>query len=83
MAAGQCGRSHVGLVPQQHGRLWLEFLPAYAPELNCGCTGSSTNCPTSIPFRAVEPSGAPGTPPYAAPDHSVIASWQQADLFLL
>jgi len=21
-------------VPQQRGRLWLEFLPAYAPELN-------------------------------------------------
>ena len=46
-------RSHLvwDFVRQQRGRLWLEFLPAYAPELNpwsiCGRTGNNTNYPTS------------------------------------
>src|SRR3989441_8387402 len=40
-------------VRQQRGRLWLEVLPAYAPELTrsstCGRTGSTMNCRTSVP----------------------------------
>src|SRR5438309_10475246 len=40
-------------VRQQHGRLWLEFLPADAPERTrsstCGRTGSTMNCRTSVP----------------------------------
>src|SRR5436305_9960789 len=40
-------------VRQQRGRLWLEFLPAYAPERTrsstCGRTGSTMNCRTSVP----------------------------------
>jgi transposase len=39
-------------VRQQRGRLWLEFIPAYAPELNpwsiCGRTGNSTSFRTSV-----------------------------------
>jgi len=50
----RCHRSRMvwDFVRQQHGRVWLEFLPAYAPELNrwstCGRIGSITNCPTSV-----------------------------------
>ena len=46
-------RSHLvwDFVRQQRGRLWLEFLPAYAPELNpveyLWSPGNNTNYPTS------------------------------------
>jgi hypothetical protein len=44
-------------VREQRGRIWLEFLPAYAPELNpveyLWSTGSSMSCRTSAP----KPSG--------------------------
>ena len=33
-AAGHRSRAEWDFVPQQRGRLWLHFLPAYAPELN-------------------------------------------------
>jgi DDE superfamily endonuclease len=53
-------RSHlVGeFVAGQRGRLTLDYLPAYAPELNPGSTsgviGNITSCPTST--RATSPS---------------------------
>jgi len=41
-----------GYVRAQRGRLWLEFLPAYAPELNpveyLWSHGSNTNCRTFV-----------------------------------
>ncbi len=49
---GHRSRAVWDFVQQQRGRLWLEFLPAYAPELNpwsiCGRTGNSMSCPTSV-----------------------------------
>src|SRR5665811_2113716 len=50
---GHRSRAVWQFVQQQKGRLWLEYLPAYAPELNqwsiCGPIGNSTNYPTSAP----------------------------------
>jgi hypothetical protein len=47
------GRIVRDFVASQNGRLTLEFLPGYAPELNpvdtCGVTGSSLNCRTCVP----------------------------------
>jgi transposase len=34
MACGVIAAGWFGFVRQRHGHLWLEFLPAYAPELN-------------------------------------------------
>ena len=49
---GHRSRAVWDFVRQQRGRLWLEFLPAYAPELTrssiSGRTGSNTSCPTSV-----------------------------------
>ena len=71
-------RSHLvwDFVRQQRGRLWLEFLPAYAPELNpveylwshWKQHELPNFCPTT--FRAVKPSRAPGASPYAPAAYS-------------
>ena len=73
-------------VRQQCGRLWLEFLPAYAPELNpveyLWAHWKQHELHNFLPhnFRAAEPSRAPGASSYAQAAYLVIASWQQADL---
>jgi transposase len=68
--AGPRSRMVWDFVRPQPGRLWLEFLPAYAPELNpveyLWSHGSSTSYPTSAHnSRATEPSRAPGASSYA------------------
>ena len=50
-ASGAPQRRSLGLHPATARAIWIEFLPAYAPELNpveyCGPTGSSTSYPIS------------------------------------
>ena len=51
----KCHRSRLvwDFVRQQQGRIWLEFLPAYAPEVNpveyLWGTRNTMNYPTSVP----------------------------------
>ena len=49
---GHRSRAVWDFVREQRGRLWLEFLPAYAPELNPGeylwAHWKNTSCPTSV-----------------------------------
>jgi hypothetical protein len=72
-------------IDEQHGRLHLEYLPAYAPELNPVeyLWGNTTNSPTSVPTispRSVPMVGArcgacSAVPPWWRPP------WKQAELF--
>jgi transposase len=49
---GHRSRATWEFIREQRGRLWVEFLPGYAPELirssTCGRTGNSTSCLTSV-----------------------------------
>ncbi len=69
-------RRCAGLCGQQKGRLWLEFLPAYAPELNpvkyLWSHWNEHELPNFLPchVRAVEPLRRPGTPSHAPTPYS-------------
>ena len=73
-------------VRQQRGRLWLEFLPAYAPELNpVECLWSHWKrhqlpnfCPTT--FGQLSHHADQGLRRMRKRPTLVIAFWQQADL---
>jgi transposase len=78
-------RSHLvrDFVRQQRGRLWLEFLPAYAPVLIrssiCGRIGNNSNYPSSAQATFAQLSI--HAPRALKRMRQVIAFWQQAQLF--
>jgi len=85
----RCHRSRMvwDFVRQQHGRVWLEFLPAYAPELNpVEYLWSHWNhhelanfCPTT--FWQLSDYARKALRRMRARPALVTAFWQQADLF--
>jgi hypothetical protein len=85
---GHRSRASWEFIREQRGRLWVEFLPGYAPELNpveymVALETARVAQLLSTELRAVELLRPKGPAPNAQATHPGDAFWRQAELFPL